>query len=60
MAKIIIKIETKEIMFRLWFNQLMDIHVFMAVLPHRPTFIGLDRIIEMSESHVVGKKCYNE
>jgi 3-hydroxymyristoyl/3-hydroxydecanoyl-(acyl carrier protein) dehydratase len=31
----------------------MDIHKIMAVLPHRPPFLLIDRIIEMSESHVV-------
>jgi UDP-3-O-[3-hydroxymyristoyl] N-acetylglucosamine deacetylase/3-hydroxyacyl-[acyl-carrier-protein] dehydratase len=35
---------------------LMDIHKIMAVLPHRPPFLLIDRIIEMSESHVVGMK----
>jgi UDP-3-O-[3-hydroxymyristoyl] N-acetylglucosamine deacetylase/3-hydroxyacyl-[acyl-carrier-protein] dehydratase len=33
----------------------MDIHKIMAVLPHRPHFM-IDRIIEMSDSHVVGMK----
>ena len=35
---------------------LMDIHQIMAVLPHRPPFLLIDRILEMSESHVVGMK----
>ena len=35
---------------------LMDIHKIMATLPHRPPFLFIDRIIEMSESHVVGMK----
>ncbi|TRX43171.1 bifunctional UDP-3-O-[3-hydroxymyristoyl] N-acetylglucosamine deacetylase/3-hydroxyacyl-ACP dehydratase [Flavobacterium restrictum] len=35
---------------------LMDIHKIMNVLPHRPPFLLIDRIIEMSESHVVGMK----
>jgi UDP-3-O-[3-hydroxymyristoyl] N-acetylglucosamine deacetylase/3-hydroxyacyl-[acyl-carrier-protein] dehydratase len=35
---------------------LMDIHKIMAILPHRPPFLLVDRIIEMSESHVVGLK----
>jgi UDP-3-O-[3-hydroxymyristoyl] N-acetylglucosamine deacetylase/3-hydroxyacyl-[acyl-carrier-protein] dehydratase len=35
---------------------LMDIHKIMAVLPHRPPFLLIDRIIEMSDSHVVGMK----
>jgi UDP-3-O-[3-hydroxymyristoyl] N-acetylglucosamine deacetylase / 3-hydroxyacyl-[acyl-carrier-protein] dehydratase len=35
---------------------LMDIHKIMAMLPHRPPFLLVDRILEMSESHVVGLK----
>jgi len=35
---------------------LMDIHQIMAMLPHRPPFLLIDRILEMSDSHVVGLK----
>jgi UDP-3-O-[3-hydroxymyristoyl] N-acetylglucosamine deacetylase/3-hydroxyacyl-[acyl-carrier-protein] dehydratase len=35
---------------------LMDIHQIMAMLPHRPPFLLIDRIIEISEKHVVGMK----
>lgn len=35
---------------------LMDIHQIMSILPHRPPFLFIDRIIEMSDSHVVGLK----
>lgn len=35
---------------------LMDIHKIMAMLPHRPPFLLVDRILEMSDSHVVGLK----
>ena len=35
---------------------LMDIHQIMNVLPHRPPFLLIDRIIELSETHVVGMK----
>ncbi len=35
---------------------LMDIHQIMATLPHRAPFLLLDRIIEMSDNHVVGMK----
>lgn len=35
---------------------LMDIHKIMSILPHRPPFLFIDRIIEMSDSHVVGMK----
>jgi len=34
----------------------MDIHKIMAMLPHRPPFLFLDRILEMSNNHVVGLK----
>ncbi len=35
---------------------LMDIHQIMKLLPHRPPFLLIDRIIELSDSHVVGMK----
>jgi len=35
---------------------LMDIHKIMSILPHRPPFLLIDRILELSESHVVGMK----
>ncbi|MFP5437776.1 MAG: bifunctional UDP-3-O-[3-hydroxymyristoyl] N-acetylglucosamine deacetylase/3-hydroxyacyl-ACP dehydratase [Bacteroidia bacterium] len=35
---------------------LMDIHKIMAMLPHRPPFLLVDRILEMSDNHVVGLK----
>jgi len=35
---------------------LMDIHKIMAMLPHRPPFLLIDRILELSEKHVVGMK----
>lgn len=35
---------------------LMDIHKIMSILPHRPPFLLIDRIIELSDSHVVGMK----
>ena len=57
MAKII-KIEQRNYVpvYDLNLEPLMDIHKIMAVLPHRPPFLLIDRIIEMSESHVVGMK----
>ncbi len=57
MAKII-KIEQRNYVPVYDLNQepLMDIHKIMAVLPHRPPFLLIDRIIEMSETHVVGMK----
>ena len=35
---------------------LMDIHQIMDILPHRPPFLLIDRILELSESKVVGMK----
>jgi UDP-3-O-[3-hydroxymyristoyl] N-acetylglucosamine deacetylase/3-hydroxyacyl-[acyl-carrier-protein] dehydratase len=35
---------------------LLDIHQIMEILPHRPPFLLIDRIIELSETHVVGMK----
>ena len=57
MAKII-KIEQRNFVpvYDLNLEPLMDIHKIMSVLPHRPPFLLIDRIIEMSETHVVGMK----
>ncbi len=35
---------------------LMDIHKIMEILPHRPPFLLIDRIVELSETHVIGVK----
>ncbi len=35
---------------------LMDIHQIMKILPHRPPFLLIDRILELSDTHVVGMK----
>ena len=35
---------------------LMDVQKIMSVLPHRPPFLLLDRILELSDTHVVGMK----
>ncbi len=57
MAKII-KIEQKNHIpvYDLNLPPLMDIHQIMNILPHRPPFLLIDRIIEMSSTHVVGMK----
>jgi UDP-3-O-[3-hydroxymyristoyl] N-acetylglucosamine deacetylase/3-hydroxyacyl-[acyl-carrier-protein] dehydratase len=34
----------------------MDIQKIMSILPHRPPFLLIDRILELSENHVVGMK----
>ena len=54
----IIKIEQKNQVpvYNLHLEPLMDIHKIMSILPHRPPFLFIDRIIEMSDNHVVGLK----
>ena len=54
----IIKIEQRNYVpvYDLNKEPLMDIHKIMSILPHRPPFLFLDRIIEMTENHVVGLK----
>jgi len=54
----IIKIEQRNQVpvYDLNLEPLMDIHKIMSILPHRPPFLFIDRIIEMSDSHVVGMK----
>lgn len=54
----IIKIEkrNKVPQFDLSKEPLMDINKIMDMLPHRPPFLLIDRILEMSDKHVVGLK----
>ena len=54
----IIKIEKRNNVPQFDLNQppLMDIHAIMKILPHRPPFLLIDRIIELSDTHVVGMK----
>ncbi len=54
----IIKLEkrNKVPQYDLSLPPLMDIHQIMDVLPHRPPFLLIDRILELSDSHVVGMK----
>ncbi|CAM1341141.1 bifunctional UDP-3-O-[3-hydroxymyristoyl] N-acetylglucosamine deacetylase/3-hydroxyacyl-ACP dehydratase [Tenacibaculum amylolyticum] len=35
---------------------LMDIHKIMDILPHRPPFLLVDRILELTDNYVVGMK----
>jgi UDP-3-O-[3-hydroxymyristoyl] N-acetylglucosamine deacetylase / 3-hydroxyacyl-[acyl-carrier-protein] dehydratase len=53
-----IKIEKRNKVPHYDLNQppLMDIHKIMSILPHRPPFLLIDRILELSEKHVVGMK----
>lgn len=54
----IIKLEKRNNIPQIDLNQppLMDIHQIMDILPHRPPFLLVDRIIELSDTHVVGMK----
>ena len=54
----IIKAEKRNNVPHFDLNQppLMDIHQIMDILPHRPPFLLIDRIIELSDKHVVGMK----
>lgn len=54
----IIKMEKRNNIPQYDLNQppLMDIHKIMDILPHRPPFLLIDRIIELSDKHVVGMK----
>jgi len=54
----IIKIERRNKVpsFDLNGTPLMDVTQIMEMLPHRPPFLLVDKILELSESHVVGVK----
>lgn len=54
----IIKIEKRNNVPKYDLNQppLMDVVQIMKMLPHRPPFLLVDKIIELSDSHVVGVK----
>ncbi len=54
----IIKLEKRNKVPKFDLNKapLMDITQIMKMLPHRPPFLLVDKIIELSDSHVVGMK----
>ena len=54
----IIKMEKRNNVPQVDLNQppLMDIHQIMDILPHRPPFLLIDRIVELSDKHVIGMK----
>lgn len=54
----IIKIEQRNTVpvYDLYKEPLMDIIKIMSILPHRPPFLLIDKILEMSANHVVGLK----
>ncbi len=57
MAKII-KIEKRNNVPSIDLSQepLMDVNQIMAMLPHRPPFLMIDKVFEISDSHVIGMK----
>ena len=57
LAKVIKKEKRNKVPeFDLNLPPLMDIHKIMDILPHRPPFLLIDRIIELSDTHVAGMK----
>ena len=54
----IIKIEKRNNVPSIDLNQqpLMDVNQIMAMLPHRQPFLLIDKIFELSDSHVIGMK----
>ena len=54
----IIKLEKRNNIPQIDLNEdpLMDTQKIMGILPHRPPFLLVDRIIELSDKHVVGIK----
>ncbi|MDV6167259.1 bifunctional UDP-3-O-[3-hydroxymyristoyl] N-acetylglucosamine deacetylase/3-hydroxyacyl-ACP dehydratase [Flavobacterium sp. DG1-102-2] len=54
----IIKIEERNQVpvYDLHKEPLMDVNKIMSMLPHRPPFLLVDKILEMSATHVVGLK----
>ncbi len=54
----IIKIEKRNNVPDIDLNQepLMDVNKIMDMLPHRQPFLLLDKVFELSESHVIGSK----
>ena len=54
----LIKIEKRNKVphYDLNLSPLMDVNQIMKMLPHRPPFLLVDKIIELSDKHVVGMK----
>ena len=54
----IIKNEERNLapIFDLTKPPVMDVNQIMDILPHRPPFILVDKILEMSENHIIGLK----
>jgi len=57
LAKIIKKEKRNNVpQFNLNLPPLLDIHQIMDILPHRPPFLLVDQVLELSDRHVVGLK----
>ncbi|CAI8197232.1 MAG: UDP-3-O-acyl-N-acetylglucosamine deacetylase [Formosa sp. Hel1_33_131] len=54
----IIKLERRNNVPNIDLNQapLMDVNAIMDMLPHRPPFLFLDKVYELSPNHVIGSK----
>ena len=54
----IIKAEKRNNVPSVDLNQepLMDVNQIMAMLPHRPPFLLIDKVFELTDSHVIGMK----
>ncbi len=54
----IIKMERRNNVPNIDLNQapLMDVNAIMDMLPHRPPFLFLDKVYELSPNHVIGSK----
>jgi UDP-3-O-[3-hydroxymyristoyl] N-acetylglucosamine deacetylase/3-hydroxyacyl-[acyl-carrier-protein] dehydratase len=57
----IIKIEKRNNMPAVDLNQVpvMDVNAIMDMLPHRPPFLMIDKVFELSPNHVIGSKNVN-
>lgn len=57
LAKIIKQEKRNRIpVFDLNAEPLMDVNAIMKVIPHRPPFLLVDKILELSDTHIVGMK----
>ena len=54
----IIKLERRNNVPNIDLNQapLMDVNAIMDMLPHRPPFLFIDKVYELSPNHVIGSK----
>ena len=62
MVSEVIKNDRKNVLPKLNFDNkpLMDSNQIMNVIPHRPPFLLIDEVLELSESHVIGLRRVEE